>query len=160
VIWKAHTSGALGAASHGMGVGLDIVQISRIDDSLRQFGAAFEERLFTLEEREYAHSVIGLAAQRLAARFAAKEAVIKALRLSEAGIGWRDIEVQRLADGDCAIRLHGRARELADQRGVWQILLSLSHDGDYAGAVVSVLYSSRIPPDTSPAVPYDYYAPR
>ena len=128
------------AVARDAGLGLDIVQISRIDDSLRDFGAAFEERLFTPQERAYAHAGIGVAAQRLAARFAAKEAVIKALQFSESGIDWRDIEVQRLPGGDCVIALHGRARELAEQQGVQQIALSLSHDGDYAGAVVNASY--------------------
>ncbi len=130
-------------------VGLDVVQISRIDDSLRDFGQAFEQRLFTPAELAYAHAGTGMAAQRLAARFAAKEAVIKALQFSEAGIDWRDIEVQRRASGDCTIALHGRARELATSKGVQQILVSLSHEGDYAGAVVHVVCSSAVPSDNS-----------
>jgi holo-[acyl-carrier protein] synthase len=142
-------SRATRSRSPGGGLGLDIVQISRIDDSLRDFGEAFEKRLFTLEERAYAHAGTGVAAQRLAARFAAKEAVIKALRFSEAGIDWREIEVQRLPGGECAIRLHGRALELAREQGVRQILLCLSHDGEYAGAVVSVSRSSRVSSDNS-----------
>ena len=77
-------------------------------------------------------------AERLAARFAAKEAVIKALRLSNEGVGWREIEVIKLADGDCDVLLHGRTAELARRMGVERVLLSLSHEGDYAGAFVSV----------------------
>jgi holo-[acyl-carrier protein] synthase len=138
------------AAPAGVRVGLDIVQIARIVQSLEQFGGAFERRLFTRDELAYAHAGTGVAPQRLAARFAAKEAVIKALQLSEAGVDWRDIEVQRAEDGDCAVRLHGRAREIAAARGVQDIAISLSHDGDYAGAVVTVTYSPAIRSDNFP----------
>lgn len=128
-------------APRGVRVGLDIVQISGIVQSLEQFGAAFERKLFTPDEIAYAHAGSGVAAQRLAARFAAKEAVIKALQLSEAGVDWRDMEVRRSPDGDCHLALHGRAREAARAADVEHIALSLSHDGDYAGAVVTVSYS-------------------
>jgi holo-[acyl-carrier protein] synthase len=143
------------AAPAGVRVGLDIVQISRIAQSLEQFGAAFERKLFTHDELAYAHSGVGVAAQRLAARFAAKEAVIKALQLSEAGVDWRDMEVQRSQDGDCRMTLHGRARAIAAERAVEHIALSLSHDGDYAGAVVTVSYApasrtDNFPPTLSP----------
>jgi holo-[acyl-carrier protein] synthase len=77
----------------------------------------------------------------LAARFAAKEAVIKALALSEAGISWRDIEVVKLPDGHCELQLHGRVAARAHQAGCRQWQLSLSHEGDYAGAVVMALRS-------------------
>jgi holo-[acyl-carrier protein] synthase len=145
------SAGAVATAPPGVRLGLDIVQISGIEDSLQRFGAAFERRLFTPDELAYAHAGTGVAAQRLAARFAAKEAVIKALHLSEAGVDWRDIEVQRLPDGDCTVRLHGRARAAADAQGVARVLLSLSHDGDYAGAVATVLFSSpSVPSNFSP----------
>lgn len=142
---------AVRCADAPMRLGFDIVHISRIDDSLRHFGEAFERRLFTPDERAYAHDGTGVAAQRLAARFAAKEAVIKALQLSEAGINWREIEVCRQPDGDCSIALHGRVRELAAQKGAGDVLLSLSHDGDYAGAVVNVLFSFRVPSEHQPS---------
>lgn len=136
-----------------MRVGLDLVQISRIAESLERFGAAFERKLFTPDELAYARAGRGLAAQRLAARFAAKEAVIKALQFSEAGIGWREIEVRRAADGDCQVCLHGRARELAAQRGAAAMALSLSHDGDYAAAVVAVALSCAAPTHPHPTTP-------
>ena len=133
------------SAPAGVRVGFDIVQISDIAQSLERFGAAFERKLFTPDEIAYAHAGTGVAAQRLAARFAAKEAVIKALQLSEAGVDWRDMEVRRAPDGDCTMALHGRAREVAQSREVRHIALSLSHDGDYAGAVVTVSYSPARP---------------
>jgi len=120
----------------GIRLGFDVVQISRIAESIRDFGERFKSRLFTEEELRYAQRSENLCAERLAARFAAKEAVIKALRLSEAGIGWRDLEVRKLPDGSCDMVLHGRAAELARDVGATRLLVSLSHDGDYAGAVV------------------------
>jgi holo-[acyl-carrier protein] synthase len=127
----------------GIRLGFDLVQVSQVAHSLQQFGMAFETRLFTEHELAYARSGAGLAAERLAARFAAKEAVIKALALSDEGVNWRDIEVHRLDDGDCSVRLHGRAAAIAANRGVDHILVSLSHDGDYAGAVATVLFNNE-----------------
>ena len=123
-------------------IGFDLVQISQIENSINQFGDCFKQRLFTESELHYAHRGVGLCAERLAVRFAAKEATIKALRLSNAGISWRDIEVCKLDDGDCELTLHGDVLKLARAMGVAKILLSLSHDGDYAGAMVTVLFST------------------
>lgn len=126
----------------GMRLGFDLVQVSQVAHSIERFGPAFETRLFTPDELAYAHGGAGVAAERLAARFAAKEAVIKALGLSDAGVGWRDIEVRKLGDGACNVRLHGRAAAIAASCGVSDILLSLSHDGDYAGAVATVIFAT------------------
>jgi holo-[acyl-carrier protein] synthase len=131
-----------------MRMGFDLVQISTVAQSLEQFGPAYERRIFTEGESRYARAGGALAAQRLAARFAAKEAVMKALQLGEAGIGWRDIEVVKQVSGDCDIALHGRAHEAALAAGAQHILLSMSHDGDYAGANVCVLFAAvpaRVP---------------
>ena len=120
-------------------IGFDLARISGIAESIRMFGRRFTDRCFTSHELDYALSGAGLCAERLAARFAAKEAVIKALSLSEAGVGLRDIEVVKLDDGGCTIVLHGEAKRVAERMGVARILVSLSHDGDCAGAVVHVL---------------------
>jgi holo-[acyl-carrier protein] synthase len=117
-------------------VGFDIVQISRIGESLERFGEAFTRRLFTDQEITDVTEAQELNRPSLAARFAAKEAVIKALGLSEAGVGWRDIEVLRHQDGHCELRLHGQGASRACDMGLRQWHLSLSHEGDYAGAVV------------------------
>lgn len=133
-----------------MRVGFDLVQVSQVAASMEGFGAAYERRLFTPLELEYAGCGETERAERLAARFAAKEAVIKALRLSNEGVDWRHIEVIKLADGDCDVLLHGRAAEIARRMGVERVLLSLSHDGDYAGAFVSVLMKEEsIPGDNA-----------
>lgn len=137
-----HRAGA--ATAHpqwDLRLGFDLVQISQVTTSLQRFGHVYERRLFTPAELAYARGGEGVLAERLAARLAAKEAVMKALKFAEAGIGWNEIEVRKLPDGDCDVVLHGRAAQLAQQMGVQRLLLSLSHDGDYAGAVVTALVS-------------------
>jgi holo-[acyl-carrier protein] synthase len=125
-------------------LGFDLVQISAVRRSLEQFGPAFQRRLFTRSESDYCGDVSLGGAERLAARFAAKEAVIKALNLGNEGINWRDIEVVKQPDGACTLALHGKVSQLAASMGVSGLLLSLSHDGDYAGAVVIALFC--VPP--------------
>ena len=127
------------AALRGARIGFDLARVSSIAESIRLFGRRFTDRLFTSRELDYALSGTGQCAERLAARFAAKEAVIKALNLSEAGVGWRDIEVLKRDDGSCAVVLHGAAQRAARALRAREILLSLSHDGDCAGAAVHVL---------------------
>lgn len=122
----------------GLRTGIDIVQISRIEASFASFGERFAQRLFTPGEIAYASAEPTLAAQRFAARFAAKEAAIKAFGLSHTGIDWRDIEVVRAEDGRCDLRLHGEAARAAGEPAGDGIALSLSHDGDYAIAIVVV----------------------
>ncbi len=112
-----------------MRVGTDLVQISRIAESLDRFGARFVRRVFTADEAAYATTP-----GRLATRFAAKEAAKKALALD--GVGWRDLEVRRADNGDCELVLHGAARAAADARGVRELALSMSRGGDYATATV------------------------
>ncbi len=109
-------------------VGVDLVQVSRIAASVETFGERFVDRVFTPAEAAYATTP-----ERLAARFAAKEAVKKALELD--GVGWRDIEVARRANGACDVVLHGAARAAAEALGA-TLALSMSHDGDYATATV------------------------
>ena len=91
-----------------LGVGIDLVRIGGIRESMESFGEQFLRRIYTEGEIAYACSAPGCTAERLAARFAAKEATKKALRLD--GIGWRDIEVRRAPDGACDLLLHGDAR--------------------------------------------------
>src|SRR6478736_3377461 len=115
------------------GVGIDMVMVSRVKDSLTRFGDRFLRRGFTDGEIAYATSAPDSAAERLAARFAAKEAAIKALDLadSQIGIGWRQIEVHREQSGKCRLILHGAARAAADAAGVAELSVSLTHEGDY-----------------------------
>jgi holo-[acyl-carrier protein] synthase len=119
-----------------MSVGIDLVRVSRIAESLDTFGERFLQRIFTEDEIAYATSTPSapLVHERLAARFAAKEAALKSLGLVDRGVAWRDIEVLRHPSGAVELRLHGRARELA--ANVEDVALSLSHEGDLATAVV------------------------
>jgi holo-[acyl-carrier protein] synthase len=119
-----------------MSVGIDLVRVSRVAASLEQFGERFLRRVFTDAEVAYATASPGLTAERLAARFAAKEAAVKALGLSERGVGWRQIEVTRQPSGMCRLSLHGAARDAAAEDGVVELAVSLSHEGDYATAIV------------------------
>jgi holo-[acyl-carrier protein] synthase len=116
-------------------VGIDLVRVSRIAESVQAFGERFIARVFTPGEAAYATTP-----ERLAARFAAKEAVKKALELD--GVGWRDIEVARRASGACNVILHGAARAAADAIGARELALSMSHEGDTATAMVVVTCES------------------
>jgi holo-[acyl-carrier protein] synthase len=119
-------------------VGIDIVDIRRIQDSIQRFGDRFLNRLFTKEEQAYCKTLANneVTAQRFAARFAAKEATIKVLRPARAMLDWRSIEIRRHQDGYCDIVLHEEAANLAQQRGIIALSLSMSHEAGYATAVV------------------------
>jgi holo-[acyl-carrier protein] synthase len=122
----------------GTEIGIDLVMVSRVEASLSRFGERFLRRVFTDGEIAYATSSPAATAERLAARFAAKEATIKAIGLGagNAGVGWRDIEVVREDSGKCRLILHGAARAAADDVGVAELSVSLTHEGDYSAAVV------------------------
>jgi holo-[acyl-carrier protein] synthase len=118
-----------------IGVGIDIIEIERVRTALERGGERFLTRVFSKTEAEYCRSRRH-PARHFAARFAAKESVIKALRVPP-GMGWlwRAIEVAG-AGGPPTIRLSGRARERADQLGVSALHLSISHSDAHAVAVV------------------------
>jgi holo-[acyl-carrier protein] synthase len=112
-------------------LGIDIIRVERIRRTLQRFGARFTGRVLTPSEQRYVRDRPAT----LAGRWAAKEAVSKVLGLGVRGIGWRDIEVERLPTGQPAVRLHGRAARRADQLGMARIALSISHESDYAVAI-------------------------
>ena len=119
-----------------VGVGVDLVEVSRARSMLEGKGEHVYERLLTAAEAEYCRSRPD-PAEHVAVRLAAKEAVYKALQGSEAarGIGWRDIEVVRAADGRPDVALTGLAAARARDLGVTRVLLSLSHTHEAAVAV-------------------------
>jgi len=119
-----------------IGVGVDLVEVARVSAILQDKGARVFERLLTPAERAYCESRPDVATH-VAVRLAAKEAVYKALQGSEAarGIGWRDIEVVRAADGRPDVALTGLAAARARDLGVTRVLLSLSHTHEAAVAV-------------------------
>jgi holo-[acyl-carrier protein] synthase len=112
-------------------LGIDIVRVERIRAALERFGDRFSNRVLTSSERRYVRG----RPETFAGRWAAKEAVSKVLGLGVRGIGWKDIEVERMPTGQPAIRLHGRAAQRADQLGMGRIALSITHESDYAVAI-------------------------
>lgn len=112
-------------------LGIDIIKVERIRAALDKFGDRFSRRVLTDRERKYVRG----RPETFAGRWAAKEAVSKVLGLGVRGIGWRDIEVQRLPTGQPAVRLNGRAAQRAEQLGMGRIALSITHESDYAVAV-------------------------
>ncbi len=112
-------------------LGLDIIRVDRIREALEQFGDRFVERVLTPAESRYVRG----RPETFAGRWAAKEAVSKVLGLGVRGIGWRDIEIERLPTGQPAVRLHGRAAARADQLGLERVAVSITHEREYALAI-------------------------
>ncbi|MGI5839193.1 MAG: holo-ACP synthase [bacterium] len=115
------------------GTGIDIVEIDRIERMVARKGDRFLNRVFTVGEIAYCRRSRRPGA-RLAARFAAKEAVLKALGLGLRRMKWADIEIIRDELGKPIVRLSGKAAAVAAERGIREIHLSLSHGRDYACA--------------------------
>ena len=112
-------------------LGIDIIKVERIRTAIERFGERFSRRVLTERERRYVRD----RPETFAGRWAAKEAVSKVLGLGVRGIGWKDIEVERLPTGQPAVRLHGRAAQRAEQLGMGRIALSITHESDYAVAI-------------------------
>jgi holo-[acyl-carrier protein] synthase len=111
-------------------IGIDLLEVERMERALAR-RPRLAERLFTEDERAYA-ATRGRPGQHLAARFCAKEAVAKALRLG--AWSFRDVEIVRAADGAPEVRLHGAVAVRATQLGV-KVHVSLTHTGEHASAV-------------------------
>ncbi|HEY2888898.1 MAG TPA: holo-ACP synthase [Candidatus Limnocylindrales bacterium] len=112
-------------------LGIDIIRIDRIRAALAKFGDRFSNRVLTPAERSYVRG----RAETMAGRWAAKEAVSKVLGLGVRGIGWKEIEIERLPTGQPAVRLHDRAAQRAEQLGMGRIAVSISHEAEYAVAI-------------------------
>jgi holo-[acyl-carrier protein] synthase len=123
-----------------VGTGIDISEVPRIAESIERFGDRFLKRVFTEEEILYCQSKANRV-ERFAARFAAKEAAMKALGTGwSRGIRWRDIEVVRQPGGRPTIKFHGIAAEFASKLNVRNVALSLSHTPEQA--IASVILES------------------
>lgn len=119
-----------------VGTGVDIAEVPRIKAALEHFGKRFLSRVFTPQEAQYCLSKAN-AAERLAARFAAKEAGMKAIGTGlRHGVTWHDVEVVRLPGQRPTLRFSGKAREFADRLGCKRVHLSLSHTTEQAIAYV------------------------
>lgn len=119
------------------GIGTDLCEVKRIAKALEaSHGARLRERVFTPTEIAYAESKANRW-ERYAARFAAKEAGMKALGTGwHGGVSWQDFEVANLPSGRPTLKLHGKAAEIAGQMGVRNVSLSLTHTSEQAMAVV------------------------
>ena len=119
-----------------VGTGIDIAEVPRIRQSIERFGDRFLRRVFTAGEISYCDAKMNRM-ERYAARFAAKEAAMKALGTGwNHGVRWQDCEVTRQPGGRPTIVFHGKAREFAAKLGVKNAALSLSHTQEQAIAQV------------------------
>jgi holo-[acyl-carrier protein] synthase len=115
-----------------LSVGVDIVEIGRIRAAVERWGKRFLKRVYTEGEVVYSRG----RAPQLAARFAAKEATMKALGTGRRGVAWREVEVANEASGAPILKLHGRAVQRARVLGLQRFAISISHSRDYAVAFV------------------------
>jgi holo-[acyl-carrier protein] synthase len=119
-----------------LGIGIDLVDCGRIQNSIERFGDRFLRRVFTEGEITYAQSM-KFPARHLAARFAAKEALSKAFGTGIGkSMGWRDLDVQKQASGEPFVVLSGGAEKMASERGVQKIWISLSHTDESGMATI------------------------
>ena len=126
-----------------LGIGVDIVETTRIEHSLERFGERFLHRVFTAGEIEYCQSM-KYPARHFAARFAAKEAVSKAFGTGIGkSMGWKDIDVHREGTGQPFVVLEGGAKQLAGEREVTAVWISLSHTDHNAAAMAVIETSAR-----------------
>lgn len=118
------------------GLGVDLVEISRVEDLIRRHGDRALDRLFTGDERRGGEGR-ARAGEYYAARFAAKEAFLKAIGVGMTGdVSWQEVEVRREDGGDPRLELRGAAEQRMEERGASRAHVSLSHEGGQAVAVV------------------------
>ena len=130
---------------HVRGIGIDLVPISRMRGVMERWQERFLTRVFTDDEIAYCRARKD-PAPHFAARFAAKEAGLKALGTGlRLGVSWRELEVRRERGGPPFLVLRGRTRELARAQGADRMLLALSHDGDYAIAQAMLVADADSP---------------
>lgn len=115
------------------GIGIDMVEVSRVKKSLLKYAEKFEKKLFTFSEIDYCRGKAD-PNKHFAARFAVKEAALKSLGTGISdGIGWKDIEVVNDPDsGKPRLKISGRAKEVYDSLGLTTIHISISHDAGFA----------------------------
>ncbi|HEX4773323.1 MAG TPA: holo-ACP synthase [Bryobacteraceae bacterium] len=119
-----------------VGIGTDLAEVPRIRKTVERYGERFLDRIYTATEKTYSLSKAN-SAERLAARFAAKEAGMKAIGTGwNLGVTWRDFEVVNEPSGKPVLRLSGVAQRVAARLGVTKISLSITHTAQMAFAVV------------------------
>jgi holo-[acyl-carrier protein] synthase len=138
------TTQVQGATRPKLAVGIDLVQVEEVQEALAHFGDRYLSRVFTAHEVACASGAGVVQARQLAARFAAKEAAMKALGPEDRLPAWRSIEVHQEPGGRCTLRLSGHAAELARRACLNEFAVSLSHEGNLATAVVFALGQCEI----------------
>ncbi|MDA7507237.1 holo-ACP synthase [Akkermansiaceae bacterium] len=117
-----------------VGIGIDVVEVSRIRSSMDEFGVRFLARIFTKRERDYCDRQ-KMPEMHYAARFAAKEAISKAFGTGIGkDVGWLDMEILRKSSGEPEVQLRGAAALKAKEVNAAQVMVSLTHSKDYAAA--------------------------
>ena len=112
--------------------GIDMCEVWRIREARERFGQRFLDRVYTPEEQRTSR----MRDPELAARFASKEAVMKALGTGARGVGWKDIEILPMMGGKPEVRLHGRAKAVAERIGLTDLTVSQTHSIEYALSIV------------------------
>lgn len=130
-----HPGQAPSSTPVAVAIGVDLIERARLLRTYQHFGERFMQRIFTSQEIEQAGGRI----ERLAGRFAAKEACAKALGTGIGAVAWREIEIVRLSGGKPAIQLHGRAAARAATLGLGAFDVSISDTHGHAVAVVVAL---------------------
>jgi holo-[acyl-carrier protein] synthase len=113
-------------------IGIDIIEIARIEKAIARWGERFLKRVYTEKEIELCQN----RAASLAARFAAKEAAMKALGIDTRGVGWQEVETIPSSSGQPMVYLHGKAQNRAQEIGLKGLAISLSHSREYVIASV------------------------
>lgn len=131
------------------GIGIDIVETSRIEDSIERHGGRFLDRLFTEKEKAYCASM-RFSARHYAARFAAKEAISKTFGTGIGTIEWTDLEILREDHGEPYVVLHGEGRRFAEKHGITRVMISLTHSDNYAAANAIAVCEGELTDDVRP----------
>lgn len=118
-----------------IGCGIDIVKIERIEKIINKWGISFNNRIFTNLEIQYCEKKKN-GYQSYAGRFAAKEALLKALGLGLNGVRWKDAEVTNNQFGQPLLKLDGKLKKIASEKKIGKIFLTISHTNEYAVAQV------------------------
>ncbi|MBI5043067.1 MAG: holo-ACP synthase [Nitrospirae bacterium] len=114
------------------GIGIDLVKIKRIEKAVTRWHEHFVDRVFTKKEQEYSYRQSN-PYQHFAARLAAKEAILKAIGTGwSGGIKWTDVEIINSEKGKPEVIAHGKVKDMIDLYGIKEIMISLSHDTEYA----------------------------
>ena len=117
-------------------VGIDLVSVASVEESIEAHADKYLERIYTDRELDDCRVDGTVDAERLAGRFAAKEATMKTLRPGDEAVPWSSIEVRREASGWVEVELSGPAADLAEQAGIADMAVSLTHERGFAAAVV------------------------